>query len=208
MYAKVFKKYLDIFAKYLYFHSNTLTKNVFVFVFCIHEIAKYLYLYSNTFESILPQVCSGEEDFWRVFTIYRSGSHVEWPMTITGITLTSTFAPYKIWLWLVQQFQRRRHLIVTDGQTTEAAYPISFLNGFWEIQPYMNWRGWGMPLWIHSWWPQGHNLNNLSSGLLDKITNQTSKGLAKKIFTVFPNMGYVKRLTPWAGPFLKQGLLF
>ena len=117
-------------------------------------------------------------------------------------------SPYKIWLWLAQQFQRRRRLTVTDGQTTEAAYPISSLNGFWEIQPYMNWRGWGMPLWIHSWWPQGHNLNNLSRGLLDKTTNQTSKGWAKKIFTVFPYMGYVKWLTPWAGPLLTPGLLF
>ena len=56
MYSKVFKKYSNTFAKYLYFHSNTFIKNVFVFVFCIREIAKYLYLYSNTFESIQPQV--------------------------------------------------------------------------------------------------------------------------------------------------------
>ena len=41
MYSKVFKKYSNTFAKYLYFHSNTFIKNVFVFVFCIREIAKY-----------------------------------------------------------------------------------------------------------------------------------------------------------------------
>ena len=143
---------------------------------------------------------SGEDDFWRVF--YH---------TIIGIALDFHHcqeSPYKIWLWMAEQFQRRWRLTVTDGQTTEAACPISSLNGFWEIQPYMNWRGWGMPLWIHSWQPQGHNLNNLSKGLLDKTTKQTSKGWAKKIFTVFPYMGYAKWLTPWAGPLLTPGLLF
>ena len=61
MYSKAFKKYLNTFAKYLYFHLNTFIKNVFVF--CIHEISKYLYSYANTLESIRPQVCTPQPPY-------------------------------------------------------------------------------------------------------------------------------------------------
>ena len=74
----------------------------------------------------------GEEDFWRVFTIYGHGSHVG---HMTRIIWTNSFhqpneAPYEIWLYFAQ-FLRGCSKSVDDGQTdddgqtTEPAFIIS-----------------------------------------------------------------------------------
>ena len=67
---------------------------------------------------------SGEEDFWRVFTIYGHGGHLG-HVTWISFPLPKE-APHKIWLWLAKQFQRRRCLKMwTDGRTTDTEAWVS-----------------------------------------------------------------------------------
>ena len=65
-----------------------------------------------------------------------------------------------------------------------------------------------MPLGIHIWRHQGYNLNYLSRSLLDELQPNIKRLGSEDIYSFFPYMDYVKRLTPWAGPLLTSGLLF
>ena len=66
---------------------------------------------------------SGEEDFWRVFTIYGRGGHLGHVTPDATNKLSFPLpkeAPHKIWLWLAKRFRRRRCLKMwTDGRTTD-----------------------------------------------------------------------------------------
>ena len=69
-----------------------------------------------------PPGGSGEEDFWRVFTIFVHGGHLEFQIkTILAIFSFPQCldATYEIWLHLAQWFQRRSRLKVwtDDGRT-------------------------------------------------------------------------------------------
>ena len=79
---------------------------------------------------------SGEEDFWRVFTIYGPGGHLghvtQMPRTNFRSPLPKE-APHKIWLWSGKRFWRRRCLSIvnddgrrTDGRRTDAGPWVSY----------------------------------------------------------------------------------
>ena len=75
-----------------------------------------------------PPGGSGEEDFWKVFTIFGHGSHLEFQIkTILAIFLFPQCldATYEIWLHLAQWFQRRSRLKVwmDDGRTNHRTLP-------------------------------------------------------------------------------------
>ena len=63
----------------------------------------------------------GEEDFWRVFTIYGRGGHLRHVTQMSQTKYRSPLpkeAPHMIWLWSAKRFLRRRSLsIVDDGRT-------------------------------------------------------------------------------------------
>ena len=74
---------------------------------------------------------SGEEDFWRVFTIYGSGGYLGHVTPDAANKLSFPLpkeAPHKIWLWLVKRFQRRRSLklLTTDGRRTDDGPWLSY----------------------------------------------------------------------------------
>ena len=77
---------------------------------------------------------SGEEDFFKVFTIYGHDGHVGHdPDHLNNFSfLKALEAVYEIWLQSAQQFQRRSclKLWTDDRQMTELAYTISSPGAF------------------------------------------------------------------------------
>ena len=103
---------------------------------------------------------SGEEDFWRVFTIYGRGGHLGHVTKTIWTKFCSHHpkeSPYEIWVQLAQLFQRRRCLkmLTDDRQTADAgvtgillAHQWAFGSGelntignkfnFWNVHGIMN----------------------------------------------------------------------